>query len=253
MNLTEYFPALNVFLLLFFLIFFYFRKKFSTFFRIMAFYSSGNIIRISLWRLGGVKVGNNCSIGKYVRIAKNVQIRNNVIIKSNAIIGENSLINDNVRLGFGSNINNFEIGAKSFIDIYAILSGSENKSVIGKNTYIGQNCLIDGSGGIKIGDYVHITSGTMVWTHSSIKQALLGKNLNDKSNVIFSKVIIENKSWIGGNTTIYPGIKIGSYTAILSNSVVNRDIPSNKMFGGSPVVFVRNIVLSDNEVLFDKK
>ena len=46
---------------------------------------------------------------------------------------------------------------------------------IGKNSWIGPNTLLDGSGGkLHIGDYCSISSGVQVYTHNSVKWALTG-------------------------------------------------------------------------------
>ena len=56
-----------------------------------------------------------------------------------------------------------------------------------------------------------------------------------------SPIIIENNVYIGGNCTIYPGIKIGSYSIIAPNSAVTKDVPPNTMVGGVPAREIKKI------------
>jgi acetyltransferase-like isoleucine patch superfamily enzyme len=41
--------------------------------------------------------------------------------------------------------------------------------VVGKNTWIGPNVILDGSGGLVIGDYVSISSGVQIYTHHTVE------------------------------------------------------------------------------------
>lgn len=40
---------------------------------------------------------------------------------------------------------------------------------VGKNTWIGPNVILDGSGGLVIGDYVSISAGTQIYTHHTVE------------------------------------------------------------------------------------
>ncbi len=52
---------------------------------------------------------------------------------------------------------------------------------------------------------------------------------------------IEDNVWIGGGSTINPGVSIGKNTVIASGSVVTKDIPSNVVAGGNPCRIIREI------------
>ena len=47
-------------------------------------------------------------------------------------------------------------------------------------------------------------------------------------------VTIGNSVWIGGKTTILPGVRIGNNVTIGAGSVVTRDIPDNCVAAGNP-------------------
>ena len=39
---------------------------------------------------------------------------------------------------------------------------------VGKNTWIGPNVILDGSGGLEIGDFVSISAGVHIYTHDTL-------------------------------------------------------------------------------------
>lgn len=56
-----------------------------------------------------------------------------------------------------------------------------------------------------------------------------------------ARVSIGDNCWIGGSSTILPGVTIGDNVTIGAGSVVVKDIPSNSVAVGNPARVVRNI------------
>ena len=52
-------------------------------------------------------------------------------------------------------------------------------------------------------------------------------------------VTIGNNVWIGGSTTILPGVTIGDNVTIVAGSVVTKSIPSNVVAAGNPCKIIR--------------
>src|SRR3954468_15144904 len=46
--------------------------------------------------------------------------------------------------------------------------------LVGRNCWIGPNVILDGSGGLSIGDYVDISAGVQIYTHHTVLRALNG-------------------------------------------------------------------------------
>jgi acetyltransferase-like isoleucine patch superfamily enzyme len=102
---------------------------------------------------------------------------------------------------------------------------------IGKDVFLGVGVIIEcGSGKVSIGDGCHICEYTRIWSHG---MSLYVTGMSDE--IIKGDVKIGKNSWIGGMTSIYPGMTIGSCVIVLPNSVVNRNLPSYSVWGGVPV------------------
>ena len=56
-----------------------------------------------------------------------------------------------------------------------------------------------------------------------------------------SSIKIGNDVWIGGNTTILPGITIGNNVVIGAGAVVTKDIPDDSLALGVPAKVVREL------------
>jgi acetyltransferase-like isoleucine patch superfamily enzyme len=102
---------------------------------------------------------------------------------------------------------------------------------VGKNTWIGPNVILDGSGGLEIGDNCSISAGVQIYSHDSVKWAISG----GIEKYEYKKTIIGNNCYIGPNTVIAKGVKIGNGVIIGANSFVNRNIPDNSKIAGNPV------------------
>lgn len=63
-----------------------------------------------------------------------------------------------------------------------------------------------------------------------------------RDNIEYAKpVTIGDDCWIGGNTTIMPGVTIGKGCTIGAGSVVTRDIPDFSVAIGSPARVVKTV------------
>ncbi len=102
---------------------------------------------------------------------------------------------------------------------------------VGCNTWIGPFTLLDGSGGLEIGDNCSISAGVQIYTHDTVDWAISG-GLEKAKN---APVKIGNNCYIGPNCIIQKGIKIGDGCVIGAQSLVNINIPRMTRAWGSPV------------------
>ena len=158
-----------------------------------------------------------------------------------------------------------EVGFKSFgnrvlISKKASIYGADNIS-IGDNVRIDDFCIL--SGKIKIGNYVHIAAGCMLFggddgivleDFSSVSsrsaiyassddysgEALTNPMIPEKyRKVLGGKVVLKKHSIIGSGSTILPGVIIGEGTSVGSMSFVNKPIEDWGIYVGIPCKKIR--------------
>lgn len=116
---------------------------------------------------------------------------------------------------------------------------------IGEGTVINLNFLVsDGYEKLlEIGKRVAISPNVTIICESAPNNSLLTKNNYVKNKLICErKVIIEDDVWIGTNSVILPGIRVGRESIIGAGSIVTRDIPANSIVAGNPAKVIRKIV-----------
>lgn len=94
---------------------------------------------------------------------------------------------------------------------------------VGKNTWVGPNVILDGSGGLEIGLNCSISTGVQIYSHDSVKWAISG----GKKGYEYAKTLIEDNCYIAPNVIIQKGITIGKGSVVGANSFVNKNISAN--------------------------
>jgi acetyltransferase-like isoleucine patch superfamily enzyme len=136
------------------------------------------------------------------------------------------------------------------------------KTIIGKNTFINNNCNFLDTDIIEIGDNTLLGPGVNVLTADhpvSTRERILPVdddledenysyidekgNFDDSIEYTFvntrKPVKIGDRCWIGANSIILPGVTIGNNVVIGAGSVVTKDIPDNVVAVGSPAKIIR--------------
>ena len=52
---------------------------------------------------------------------------------------------------------------------------------------------------------------------------------------------IEDKTWLGSNVTVLPGVRIGEGAIVAAGAVVTKDVPENTVVGGVPAKVIKKI------------
>ena len=119
-----------------------------------------------------------------------------------------------------------QVGSDSHIYMGAEIRGSKN-IYIGEGTSIGHRAILDGRGGLHIGNNVNISTGVWFWTAEH--------DLNDPwFAIIEDKILVEDYVWIGSRVIILPGVTIGKGAVIASGAVVTNDVQPYAIVGGVP-------------------
>lgn len=110
---------------------------------------------------------------------------------------------------------------------------------VGNHVWIGPYTLLDGSSGkLKIGDYVSIDAGVMIYTHDSTKNYVSG----GKAPFIKGDVTIKGYSVIGTMSMISCGVTIGQHCVVAAHSFVNIDVPDYSIVAGCPAKIIGKVV-----------
>lgn len=109
---------------------------------------------------------------------------------------------------------------------------------IGKNTRIHGTC-IHAYTSVEIGENCLIAANTQIFDGSG--HDLSFENPDNRINTLGNNkpIVIENSVWIGANSIILPGIRIGYGSVVASGSVVTKNIPPLTLVGGNPAKIIK--------------
>lgn len=105
---------------------------------------------------------------------------------------------------------------------------------VGRNTWIGPFTILDGSGGLSIGDNCSISAGVQIYSHDTVEWATSGGT----AGYAYGATAIGSNCYIGPNTVIAKGVTIGDGAVVGAGSVVLSDVPEGAKAYGSPARFV---------------
>jgi len=99
---------------------------------------------------------------------------------------------------------------------------------VGEHTWIGPLVMLDGRGGIEIGDYCSISTGVHIYSHDTVKWALSG----GVAPYELEAVRIGGCTFIGSQSVVLRGVSIGDHCVVGAHSLVDRDLaPFTIAFG----------------------
>lgn len=114
---------------------------------------------------------------------------------------------------------------------------------IGEHVWVGPYTLLEGSNAkLRIGNYVSIDAGAMIYTHDSTRHYVSG----GKDPFITGSVTIGNYTVIGTMSMIGCGVKIGSHCVIAAHSYVNQDVPDYSIAAGVPAKIIGHVRIDEN-------
>lgn len=108
-----------------------------------------------------------------------------------------------------------------------VVSFSPWNITIGNNSIIHFDCLLDGRGGICIGDNVDVSFGVKVFTEQH--------DLNsDGYATVAEAVTIGQYAVVGAYSILLPGVSIGEGAVVAAGSVVTKSVEAYTVVGGNP-------------------
>jgi len=112
---------------------------------------------------------------------------------------------------------------------------------VGKDVWIGPLTILDGTGGLKIGDGCDISCGVMIFSHSTHLRCVS----KGKLNIVKKPVKIGNYVYVGSSAVILPGVTIGDHSVIGAGAVVTNDIPAFSVVMGVPARRVGKVIINE--------
>lgn len=130
---------------------------------------------------------------------------------------------------------------------------SLEKFKCGKYVWIGENAVLDASGGLEIGDHTSIGLSVFVWSHTSYLANLSMGNFFNSPLIERKPTKIGSGCFIGGPSVIYHNVTIGNKVVVLPMSVVSVDVPDFSIIGGSPAKIIRTLTEKEIEEKIHKE
>ncbi len=172
-------------------------------------------------------------------------------------------IENNVRLRFANNIKlghgvyldhgsylhatpqGIEIGAGTIVmhgavlHVYNFRGLPQSRIRIGRDSLIGEYCVIRGQGGVYIGDRVYTSPFTQI---IAVNHVFDDPNLPFVEQGITAEgIVIEDDVWLGAGAVITDGVKIGKGAVVAAGAVVTKDVPPHTVVGGVPAKVIKSI------------
>lgn len=110
----------------------------------------------------------------------------------------------------------------------------------GQHLNVNWGTLIDGRGGIEIGDYALIGPSVYIGSTNHVVNPTRGEPRALQGHTD-KPVKIGSNTWIGANSMICPGVTIGDDSIVAAGSVVTKDVPPCVMVAGNPAVVKRQL------------
>jgi acetyltransferase-like isoleucine patch superfamily enzyme len=101
---------------------------------------------------------------------------------------------------------------------------------VGRDTWIGPYTLLDGTGGLTIGDGCDVSAGAQLYTHDTVQRVLSG----GRGEIEHAAVQVGDQVHIGAGAIVLKGVTIGEHSVIAAGAVVNRSVPPLTVAAGIP-------------------
>lgn len=129
----------------------------------------------------------------------------------------------------------FSLGKNSVIENYSTINNLVGDLIIGDDSRVGIGSVVIGP--VKIGNKVIIAQNVVIsgidHGYEEISVPIMDQDIKT------SLITIEDDVWIGANSTVTKGARIGRHSVIAAGSVVVGDIPEFCVAAGTPARVIK--------------
>jgi len=123
------------------------------------------------------------------------------------------------------------VGSAVLMDTYIYMRGRPRPDrpgiTIGHHTIVNRACVLDGRGGLWIGNNVSISPGVWLLTD--------GHDLHDPMfPEVLAPIVIGDYVWLGSKALVLPGVSIGEGAVVAAGAIVTKDVSPYTVVGGIP-------------------
>jgi acetyltransferase-like isoleucine patch superfamily enzyme len=110
---------------------------------------------------------------------------------------------------------------------------------LGRRTFVGENTIMRGQGGIRVGDNVLFGPAVQVLAVNHVftdpDRPIMDQGITAEG------IVIEDNCWIGAGAMVLDGVTIGRGSCVGAGSVVTSSIPPQSLAVGSPARVIRDL------------
>lgn len=193
------------------------------------------------WYLGGQK--------EHIQSRKRVPPSGFLSEEATLVFGDNVDLGQNVMVLSGARLicagmppylaasGRIKIDDNSIVREGAILQTYGGSIAIGKNSAVNAYCVLQGNGGITIGDSTLIAAHVQIFSANHVFDAIDTRIESQGETKIGVK--IGNDVWIGAGSIILDGVSIGDGVVIAAGSVVTTNVPERSVVAGVPARVIK--------------
>jgi acetyltransferase-like isoleucine patch superfamily enzyme len=131
------------------------------------------------------------------------------------------------------------------LHVYNFRNLAEAGIRVGRESLIGEFCVIRGTGGVSIGNRVYLSPMVHVYSNSHVFEdpdvCFIDQGITTLG------VTIEDECWIGAMAVILDGVTVGHNSVVAAGAVVTRDVPPHSLVAGVPARVVRDLEGGERE------
>jgi maltose O-acetyltransferase len=166
------------------------------------------------------------------------------------VAGQNARLLVTGRISNQQNVRSaVSIGASTWVAGELLVFAHGGKISIGDYCYIGEQSRIWSAAEINIGNRVFLSHGVNIHDndshsisanqrHQHFKQVVSQGFANFDEDIAAAAVEIEDDVWIGFNSTVLKGVRLGRGAVVGAGSMVTHDVPAYAIVAGNPAVVV---------------